>query len=360
MRQSVVGPLIGILACMATAASACGFHNYAPQPTLVDRLLQSDHIVLARPDPDDPFRFMATRAIEGDAAFADIPFLVDSTSRRRLAADPEAQVLFARDGAYGPWQRVAFVDAEMRPVLQQVTARLPDWEIGDEQDRFATFAALLDHPDPVIRVLALRELDRADYGYLVAHKLRVDPGLILSQIDNPAETELRAIRILLLGFSDSDVARARLERGLAQAIRFQGTLTGAYATALIEMGGPGQARDVARRYLAAPDLTLAAREMVLDALALHGQYGEEDMANAIDLAVAEALKEAPELAPAVARQFGARGVWTQSQTLAAMVRERAIASPLDILAISQYVALAESVSNPDPAIGDTLENGESR
>ena len=53
---------------MVTSATPCGFHNYTPQPTLVDRLLASDEIVLARAAPDNPFRFEAIQALEGDLA----------------------------------------------------------------------------------------------------------------------------------------------------------------------------------------------------------------------------------------------------------------------------------------------------
>ena len=50
----------------ATMALACGFHNYAPQPTMVDRLLASKHIVLARPAPDNRFRFEPFQTLAGN------------------------------------------------------------------------------------------------------------------------------------------------------------------------------------------------------------------------------------------------------------------------------------------------------
>ena len=39
---------IGLTMC-ATTALACAFHSYVPDETVVDKMLGSDHIVLARP-----------------------------------------------------------------------------------------------------------------------------------------------------------------------------------------------------------------------------------------------------------------------------------------------------------------------
>ena len=85
---------------LPSLGSACGFHNYAPQPTLVDRLLGSDEIVLARSAPNNPFKFKAYQALEGGLGSSEIPFLVDSITRRRFAMDANTAVLFARAGAY--------------------------------------------------------------------------------------------------------------------------------------------------------------------------------------------------------------------------------------------------------------------
>ena len=52
-KSTLSSLLTGLM--VATAASPCGFHNYAPQPTLVDRLLGSDEIVLAHGSGDISF-----------------------------------------------------------------------------------------------------------------------------------------------------------------------------------------------------------------------------------------------------------------------------------------------------------------
>ncbi|MES0824819.1 hypothetical protein [Ruegeria sp. SCP11] len=235
----LAGVIAAIMAGAASGAGACGFHNYTPQPTLVDRLIESEHVVLARQHPDNPFRYKVAKALEGSAEGVELPYLVDSVSRRRLKTDPNARVLFAREGAYGPWLRVALVDDDMRPVLNAVVTHLLEWKQGEDLSRFQTFAAYLNHPDDSVRMVALRELDRADYGFLVSGTLQIDTARILSEFNNPAQRNLRAIRILLLGLGGGEGVHEQLVAGLYRVAQFESNLTGAYATALIEMGGAG-------------------------------------------------------------------------------------------------------------------------
>lgn len=352
------GMIVAILAGSSLAATACGFHNYVPQPTLVDRLIDSEHIVLARQNPENPFRYKVTTALEGSADNVNLPHLVDSVSRRRLTVDPDAHVLFAREGAYGPWQRVAFIDDEMRPVLNTVVTQLSEWQLGEDQNRFQTFAAYLTHPDKRVRTLALRELDRADYGFLISNKIPIDKAQILAEFNNPQQRDLRAIRVLLLGLAGGDGVHGRLEQGLDAAISFENSLTGAYATALIELDGPDRATTLARQYLTDPEVPEASKEALIEALALHSQYGDTQMNSAVADVVADILRQAPQLAPAVARQFGARQVWSQRDALATLVRDGSMKSPLDVLAISQYVAVADDLTGSINLIeGESSENG---
>ena len=163
-----------VYAATVSMAAACGFHTYAPQPTMVDRLLNSDHIVFARPDPENPFRFKVTEAFEGPMADVELPHLVDSAACRRFAADPDAQSLFARDGAYGPWLRIAYVGGEMKSVLDHVLPNLAEWGgLGDDRGRYEYFAGLIATGNRSIQSLALRELDQASYSVFDRRRLSV-------------------------------------------------------------------------------------------------------------------------------------------------------------------------------------------
>lgn len=332
--------LTAAAAIVATAASPCGFHSYTPQPTMVDRMLGSDHIVLARPASGNPFRFEAVTALEGSLDYVEIPHLVDSATRRKLSLDPTAHVLFSRDDAYGPWIRLAHVDAAMAPVVEGIMARLPEWEIGADADRFGFFGALLGHPDERVHRLALRELDQADYSVLRSLDLDIDVERITGQLNLPSESDLRPIRVLLLGLSGTQDAEEFLKDGVQTYSRSGGGMLGAYATAYIEQAGSTAAENLASGYLADATLPGDSRELIAEALAIQSQSGSEDLRAGIRAAVASTLSDHPQAAPAIARQFGLRYDWSHAGILSDVLRSRALTAPGDVIVVSQYVALA--------------------
>ena len=339
--------LAATIGLFATAALGCGFHTYVPQPTMVDRLMNSDHIVLARPTQDDPFRFTAMIALEGPLEAVELPHLVDSTTRRQFRADPHAHVLFARDGAYGPWQRVAYVDAAMKDVLDHVVSHLSVWELGNDIGRFTYFGGLINSADPKVRRLALRELDQANYGVLRGLELDPDPTALASRMSLMTEAGLAPIRILLMGLSDGPEVAGFLRAGVERNIGGTNVLLGAYSTAWIENGGATAANTLAASYLADASLPIESREMVVEALAIHAEAGDMDVRTIARGAVASAVLADPNLAPAVARQFGKRNDWSLGAPVAAALRVATPKSLGDILVVNQYVALADVAGLPN-------------
>ncbi len=344
MNKTTLSFLLATVLMFPTSASPCGFHNYAPQPSLVDWLLGSDEIVLARPSPDNPFRFEAYEALEGILGLSDIPFLVDSSTRHSLSKDASAAVLFARDGAYGPWQRLAYVDASMASVLSTIMERLPAWEVGDDIDRFSYFATLINHPDDRIHELALRELDQADYSILRSLDLAIEPRRLQEKLNQPSEAEFRAIRILLLGLSDDLNLRDRLEKGVESGVRFESVYLGAFATALIELVGPDAVAFIAANYLTNQELSLLARELLIEAVVLHVDTDVIGMEPSILQAINSALWLDPRLAGAAARQFGARGNWSLQPVLQTLLEEGTVLEITDRQDASQYVTFAQETA----------------
>ncbi|WP_164658463.1 hypothetical protein [Tropicibacter sp. Alg240-R139] len=339
LRRTVSLAAVSVLC--ASQAWACAFHSYNPQITFVERLLGSEHIVLARPSKAQPFRFAEIEVLEGTADYVDIPHLVDSNARRRLAANPEDHILFARDGAYGPWQRVAYVNDAMGDVLDVVMEELPEWEMGADDERFAYFASLLNHPDKEVHALALRELDLADYSLLRELSLEVDPARLTSRLGLRSEADLRPIRVLLLGLSGDRVDQTFFEVGLAKSSDYSGGLLGALAMAMIEHGGSAAALRLVNNHLLERDLSPASRELLIEVLAIHGTVGDEDTRDTISSALGQALRKDPQLVAMAARQLGARWDWSQSALISELMRSGAVKSPLDMLVATQYVALAE-------------------
>ena len=334
LSASIIAGLVSIHPVLA-----CGFHNYAPQPTMVDRLFGSDQIVLARPDPDNPFRYIPVEVIEGVPADIDLPHLVDSTTRRRLALQPNSAVLFARDEADGSWHRLAHLDSTTEPVLRTVFARLAAWEMGPDTDRFRYFASLLNHPDRGVHALALRELDLADYRELRELPLDVDAARLRVQLGDPTEVDLRPIRILLLGLSDADDLQPDFRTGLRRSIELESSELGAYATALIELGGAPVVEEIAAAFLVDRELPLLVREVLIEAMALHNQSGTPELKETISASLGAAVWVDPRLAGAIARQFGSRNDGSQYAVLTAALQEKTLTAPEDIQDVLQYLSI---------------------
>lgn len=155
--------LAAILVALVAAKSAvaCGVCIEPPERTVVDHLIGARDIVLAREDPENPFRFRAVETLRGSADGAAIAHLVDSATRRRLAISPDLAVAFSRDAREAPWRRLIVATPRMREVLTRIVARGGSWmQPSGQGERFANAAALHADADPAVRALALAELDR--------------------------------------------------------------------------------------------------------------------------------------------------------------------------------------------------------
>lgn len=295
---------IGLSAVCGTVVWACGFHNYAPQPTFVDRLLQSDQVVLASADPDNPFRFKVSERLAGSGAIPDIPYLVDSTLRRRFATDADAAVLFSRNAGDGAWHRIVMVDYSSEPVVRTALKKLPVWALPNDATRFEYFASLIDHPNETIHVMALRELDLAPYDVLRNLDITVDSARLIRPLTDPALIQLQPISILLLGLTEAQGLADDFAVGLENQVRIEGSTLGAYATALIELKGAQAIERNIAPYLHDKKQPLIVREVLLQAMSLQSESGNPVLEQAIVDNVRIALSVDPQLMGAVVRNFG--------------------------------------------------------
>lgn len=348
MRAKTV--LIAIAAVVAASpALGCAFHNYAPAPSLVERLSASPSILLARTSSEEPYRFADVVPVRGSGTKQYIPFLVDSATRRRLASSPEDRVLFAMDPNDGTWQRLAYVDADMRGVLDGLLSGLRTWAPHNPLDRYRFFADLLTHENDAVHTLALRELDTADYRTLKSLAPDIDASRLMARLNWRSELSLKPIRVLLLGFSQDVEAKRMLEAGVREYVRVGQSLLGAYATAAIERGGPETAVRLVNTYLIDPTIPITSREQLVEALAIQSNAAGSTMTVAVRHAVQTAIKAQPALAPAVARHFGARSDFSFAETVSDARSETAATSLMDKFILGRYVGMAraqEGIARP--------------
>lgn len=295
---------------LGQSASACAFHGYTPNPTLVDVLLATEQVVVARPSRLNPSRYTTVETLAGPPV-SDIPISVAPTTRALLAGRPTSTVLLARDGPYGPWLEIAILDDRYRAFITKVLHRQSELLLGGDDKRLRLFADLLNDPNPDIRRLALQELDRVPYGAL--------KGLRLPEIQNlrqdleTGEEDLTPIRILLAGLSRDRSFAPLLSEKLDTAIQNEVPYLGAYATAIIELEGQDAVQDILERHLKAQDLSAPTREKLLQALAIQYKTTSGATRRVIAQGVADLLRDSPELGNVASRQFGFQSRWNLAE-----------------------------------------------
>lgn len=340
LRASGIGAALLAGTVATSSALACSFHTSLPERTPIDWLLESTDLVLARPGRQNGFAYDVVEVLRDSGAPADLNLLVNSAYRRALRANPDDAVLFARADD-GTWRMVSYVDDGFREVMERVLSGSVSWGAGADPARFAIFADLHDDPDPDLRRLALLELDRAPYPLLRSMDLRLAPEDLLRDLWRPQDYPYQPIRILLLGLTGSDSARAAIH-GIAEGASgaVWSTTLGATAIALVEIDGPQGVANLEKLFLSDESQPLDKLELVVEALAIqHGVAGPE-VRTSITAALEGLVETRPEAAAAVARQFSTYADWSQADTLAKLVQERRIRSSTDLLAVAIYIAQA--------------------
>ncbi|MEM9630365.1 MAG: hypothetical protein AAGA50_03500 [Pseudomonadota bacterium] len=321
------------------AALACSFHNYKPAKTLVDWLLNGETVVLARPDPDDQFSFKISRFFRGQSDGANIPYLVDSTSRRRLADNPEEGVVFARSVA-GDWVRVLYLAADHRVLVNTILQNADDWRSEQfHPERFATFADYQDHPNRDLSRLALQEIDRVPYPMLRTLQVRVPEMELLKSLRNWNDYSYRPINFLLLGLTKSSVARSIVndQIEIMQDLDNSQNL-GAVATALIELEHARAIEKLDRLYLSNRSQPLAKLEAIVEAMAIRNSLGSKETRLAILQALKGFVAERPDGAAMIARHFSTRQDWSFGNYLEDLLKMPDTLTPSSRLVVSVYVA----------------------
>lgn len=352
-NRSIAAAILAAHLALAGPAVSCAFHTVLPERTAIDRVLESDHLVLARPDPENPFAFRVTETLIDGKREVVLTDLVDSYTRRALASDPEDTVLFGYDAETAEWRRIAYISPAYRAVVERVLAERDGWVQPYDPARFEIFEALQIHPDPALRNLALREIDKAPYDVLRGIDLQIPVEELLAGMGNIQAYSYIPIRALLLGLSGDDAARAKLRSYVDTVAGWnRGTdHLGAFAAGLIEIDGTDGVNQLERQILSAPGQPLDKLEQVVEALAIHNGGGTPGMRAAIAGALDRMIGARPETAPLVARQFGGRQDWSQAARLAPLVEGRGLRSAVEMLPVAIYVAQAKGAGAIQPSGG---------
>jgi hypothetical protein len=343
-RLPVVVAVLAAMVFAPTPAVACLVCITVPQRTLADAVIEADAVVLAREDATRPFAYAPVAILKGNEPITAIPSLVDSTTRRRLAADPDAAVLFAHDGA--GWTRLGHAGPDARRMIEAILAAAPAWDRDpDHAGRFAFFAARHDHADPLVRELALAEISRAPYAQIRTMTPRLTRAQIVSVLRDPKWVDWAPIHILFLGLSDDPADHAFVRRAFDAAARGDRQLA-AWATALAEIDGPPAIERLRRRYFEDASRTPEEVRAIVTAFATLARGGDPALRPGIDAAFRALASGPPALAAEAARQLAWAQDWSQAATFADLIASGALDDPAAEFVISIYLEAAGEALGP--------------
>lgn len=328
-------------------ANACSFHYYVPENTAVDWLIDGTDVILARPSDDNKYAYATARVLRGNAPKEQLPYLVDSVLRKKMARNPGDYVLFASKEE-GEWEHVSYVNADYLAMIEQVQADATTWSAGYGPKRFAMFAALLNHHDPALKSLALREIDKAPYALLRQIEQKIPAEDLARELWTRQGYAFQSIRILLLGLSDDDIAREEIYRFVDRSKDWDfATNLGAFATALIELDGTDGLTRLETAMMTRADQPLDKLEQVVEALAIHNGVGSPELRSAISEALTRLVALRPDTAPMIVRQFSNREDWSQGAALEQVMHNKTITDPTDQLSIAHYLGRAQRETAKD-------------
>lgn len=333
-------------------AQACAFDMVKPERTIIDWIVETDQLVLARPQTDNAFLFETVDVLIGEERTDAIDTLVDTNTRRKLAMNPNDAVLFAQDQS-GEWHRVTYVNDTFQGVLDTALQNRTDWRGSIPASRLAFIEGLQDSEDPVQTALLIGELDKVPYDQLRQLNLRLSTDTLLDELWTTAGYPYQAIRALLLGLSDDEEARQEIAAYIERVTPWDwANNLGAFAAALIEIDGINGVNALAEGMLQDPNQPLDKIEQVIMALSVQHNVATPEVQNAIAQAIRDLVDLRPETAAPIARQFTLRSNWSQSAVLEPLVRDRRFSTLGELLTVSVYLASAREQAAQKNGIGE--------
>lgn len=334
-------------AVFASRAEACMVCIPLPQATAVDHLLGAETVVLARENPDRPFSHVATEVLKGEIDAPGIDLFLDSTTRRRLALNPDRSVVLVfgvagtpagsslwhrrspdTDAESGGWRSLGYASPRYEALIREILARSPLWDrIPGRDDRAAFLIPYLADVERPIRELAYLEVGQASYDTIRKADPFVSAGQLQAFLGDPKYLEWRALYVLLLGVDATAEEAKAVHRAMAGFARFDTTRNlSAWATALIEVDGDAALDWLETEYLGAPDRDPDAVAEVVKALSVHGARAGSGLRERIVQSYGVLIQTHPSLAGWAARDLTAWHDWRFAEALEA-ARESGV--PMD-------------------------------
>lgn len=289
------------------SARACTICVGLPAKSDADYLIESHCVILAREDHGRPFAFAPVEVLKGEFDGREIDLLVDSLTRRRLAANEERKVVLVQRQENAPWRSLGIASADFEAVARRVLLLAPSWDgEAGRAKRVAFFIPLFGHEDSQINRLAYLEMGRAPYQVISRLGRVVPRAHYAAMLEDRKYIGWRPLAILLLAQSHSPDDAGYIRDSLESAQQHQLTTNlAAWATAAIEVDRLRAVAYLEKRYCLRSDRTPEELREVAKAFSLHGTEDTGELRERIIAAYRVLLKTHPSMAALVARDVHA-------------------------------------------------------
>ena len=301
----LVAATVAALASASGTAWSCTLCIGFPDKTDADYFIESHCVVLARQAESDPFAYAPQQVLKGVYDGSDINLLVDTMTRRILAADPERHVILVQEQPGKEWRSLGITSNNYLSVVRRIVVLGEGWK-GKEgaEQRWRFFFQLFGHDDHRIRQLAYLEMARAPYAVLKQLGQIASGDSYANYLSDPKYIEWRSLAILLLAQSDAQSDKQTIRDNLDAAIRLGITTNlAAWTAAAIEVDGASAIELVEKEYFLQQDRSLEEIQAIAKALSIHGSAGNSQLQDRIVASYGLLLRAHPENALRIAEDL---------------------------------------------------------
>ncbi len=129
-RYLTVVVMMSFLAMFGGRAEACMICIPFPEDTATDQMLKADVVVvvLARENVEKPFSYVAVEVLKGVLSDPDIDLFLNSSTRRRLAANPDHSMVLTFSSAANNWRSSGYANPAYKALVGEILAHEPIWQ----------------------------------------------------------------------------------------------------------------------------------------------------------------------------------------------------------------------------------------
>lgn len=339
--------MVALWLCVSTAAGACPICLGAGQVTKATELATAEQVVLAVP-ATEPGRFRVIEVIKGARPSGGT--IEGGYPRSGPSAPPRAgkdqALLMVRTDPLPTWVILGPMGTAQSGWVGKFAAgkRGEDMRAQDWKARVELALPYLENAEPLIAELVYGELAAAPYAAMRSAKSQLDARAIRGWLADSKLVERKRLYTLLLGLAGNAHDATALDQRLEAAWKAgDPTNLASMLAADLELRGAARLKWVEAKYLQDRSRTAAELEAALLALSVHGHAPGVIPRERVIQSYRLFMKERPEIAGFVARDFAAWQYWDAVPDCIALMKSDVRQQFPSKLAILAYLQQSPSV-----------------